>query len=152
MPMLRNLLIALSLLPFMPLASAQVNKELPMIDLSIGGHKLRAEVANDTPTRTVGLMNRFSLKTDHGMLFVFKTADPLAFWMKNTMVALSIAFVGEDGVILNIADMKPQSEENTPSAGPALYALEMKKGWFAERNIKAGAKIVGLEKAAKAKD
>src|SRR5215211_8775530 len=104
--------------------------ELPTINLSINGNKLVAELATSTATRTVGLMHRFSLKPDHGMLFVFKQPQPLSFWMKNTFVALSIAYIDAGGRIVDIQDMAPQSEVMHPSAAPAQFALEMKKGWF----------------------
>lgn len=131
---------------------AQVNKDLPVVELSIRNAKLIAEVAADANTRTVGLMNRFSLRTDHGMLFVFAESQPLAFWMRNTFIPLSIAYIDSKGVILNIADMKPKDESTHPSAGPALYALEMKQGWFRERGIVAGDKVNGLDKAGRAKN
>ena len=127
-------------------------EDLPTVELSIKGHRLVAETAATTATRTVGLMRRFSLKPDHGMLFVFNAPQPLAFWMKNTFVPLSIAFIGADGRILNIEDMAPQTETTHPSRGLALYALEMKKGWFAERGIAAADRVEGLERAPKARD
>jgi hypothetical protein len=137
---------------FLPMTSmAQVNKDLPVIDLAIKNVKLKAEVAADNNSRMVGLMNRFSLKPDTGMIFVFAESQPLGFWMKNTFVPLSIAYIDRNGVILNILDMKPHDETAHPSAGPALYALEMKQGWFKERGIVAGDKLVGLEKAGKGK-
>ncbi len=132
-------------------AAAQVNKGLPLVELTIGKAKLRAEVAADNNTRTVGLMNRFSLQPDHGMLFVFAQSQPLAFWMKNTYVPLSIAYIDAQGVILNILDMKPHDESTHPSAGAALYALEMKQGWFKDRGIVAGNRVEGLDKAGKAR-
>jgi uncharacterized protein len=127
-------------------------EDLPTIPLSINAHRLVAEIASTTETRTVGLMHRFSLKPDHGMVFVFSTPQPLAFWMKNTFVPLSIAFIGADGTILNIEDMAPQTESTHPSRGSALYALEMKKGWFAERGIAVGDPVKGLERVPKARD
>lgn len=133
-------------------AAAQVNKELPLVDLTIKSVKLKAEVAADVNSRTVGLMNRFSLKPDHGMLFVFAQSEPLAFWMKNTFIPLSIAYIDSKGVIVNIADMKPQDESTHPSKGPALFALEMKQGWFKERGIVAGDQVIGLDKAGRAKN
>ena len=133
-------------------ASAQVNKGLPMVELSIKGSKLKAEVVADDMTRSVGLMNRFSLAPDHGMLFVFAQSNPLAFWMKNTFVPLSIAYIDAKGVIVNIVDMKPHDESTYPSAGPALFALEMKQGWFKERGIVAGDKVNNLDKAGRAKN
>jgi uncharacterized membrane protein (UPF0127 family) len=118
--------------------------ELPTIPLTIGTHKLVAEVATSPDEQSTGLMNRFSLKPDHGMLFVYDRSQPLTFWMKNTYVALSIAFIAPDGRIINIEDMKIQTLESHESRGPAMYALEMKKGWFAERGIGPGAVVKGL--------
>jgi len=123
---------------------------LATIELAIKGHKLVAEIAATEATRTTGLMNRFSLQPDHGMLFIFSEPQPLAFWMRNTYVPLSIAFIGADGRIVNIDDMAPRTENTHPSRGLALYALEMKKGWFAERGIGPGDPVSGLDKAPKA--
>ncbi|HVS57359.1 MAG TPA: DUF192 domain-containing protein [Casimicrobiaceae bacterium] len=147
-----KLLLACSLAVLMALSSPASGEELPTVQLSIKGHRLAAETAATTATRTVGLMHRFSLKPDHGMLFVFDAPQPLAFWMKNTFVPLSIAFIGADGRILNIEDMAPQTEATHPSRGLALYALEMKKGWFAERAIAAGDRVEGLQKAPTARE
>jgi uncharacterized membrane protein (UPF0127 family) len=147
-----KLLSAYSLAVLMALSSLASAEDLPAVQLSIKGHRLVAETAATTATRTVGLMHRFSLKPDHGMLFVFDTPQPLAFWMKNTFVPLSIAFIGADGTILNIEDMAPQTETTHPSRSLALYALEMKKGWFAERAIAAGDRVEGLEKAPRARE
>ena len=131
--MIRRTLAAAALVLFsaLPVAAA----ELPTVPLTIGTHKLVAEVVATVEQRATGLMNRFSLKPDHGMLFVFGRPAPQGFWMKNTYIPLSIAFLDADGRILNIEDMRPQTEETHWSKGPALYALEMKKGWFAERGI-----------------
>ena len=125
---------------------------LPTIELKIGSSRVVAEVAATIPTRTLGLMNRFSLQPDHGMLFVFDSAQPQAFWMKNTYIPLSIAFIAADGRILNIDDMAPRTENTHPSLGAAMYALEMKKGWFAERGIGAGDRVQGLDMAPKARE
>jgi uncharacterized membrane protein (UPF0127 family) len=118
--------------------------ELPTASLTIGVHKLIAEVARTPEQRALGLMNRFSLKLDHGMLFIFERAESQAFWMKNTFIPLSIAFIAADGRIVNIEDMRPQTEETHWSKGPVLYALEMRKGWFAERGIGPGAVVKGI--------
>jgi len=117
---------------------------LPVTTLTIGGHTLVAEVVTTPEQRATGLMNRFSLAPDHGMLFVFEAPQPLGFWMKNTYVPLSIAFADVDGRIVNIEDMKPQDETTHWSRGFALYAVEMKQGWFAAHGIKAGDLIQGL--------
>ena len=124
--------------------------ELPKVELRIKGQRVVAEIAATEATRTTGLMNRFSLQPDHGMLFVFQAPQALAFWMKNTYMPLSIAFIGADGRIANIDDMAPLTEATHPSRGPVLYALEMKKGWFAQHDIGAGEPVLGLDRAPKA--
>lgn len=130
---------------FMSVATAApVVVELPATTLTIGKHKVVAEVAATDEQRATGLMYRFSLKPDHGMIFVFENAEPQAFWMKNTFIALSIAFIASDGRIINIADMAPQDERSHWSYGPARYALEMRKGWFAEHGIGPGDRVSGL--------
>lgn len=149
---LSTLRFALFLAAFVACASAAsptLAADLPTTALSINGHKLTAEVAATTEHRTTGLMHRFSLKPDHGMLFVFPNSQPQAFWMKNTYIALSIAYVDEGGKIVNIEDMAPRTETTHPSNGPVVYALEMKKGWFKEHGIDTGAKVVGLDKVPK---
>jgi uncharacterized membrane protein (UPF0127 family) len=118
--------------------------ELPTRTLTIGKDKLIAEVVVTPEQRATGLMNRFSLAPDHGMLFVFERPQPLGFWMKNTYIPLSIAFVDANGVILNIEDMQPHDESTHLSRGNALYAIEMKQGWFRAKGIVAGAKVGGL--------
>lgn len=141
--MSRHLLSVLAVAAFFVAVSAEA-AELPTRVLTIGEHKLTAEVVVTPEQRAVGLMNRFSLKTDHGMLFVFERPEPQGFWMKNTFIPLSIAFIGADGRIVNIEDMRPQTEETHWSKGPALYALEMRKGWFAEKGIGPGAVVRGI--------
>lgn len=117
---------------------------LPTIDLSINGHKITAEVASTPDRRALGLMNRFSLRPDHGMVFVFERAEPQSFWMRNTYIPLSIAFVAADGRIVNIDEMQPHDESPHISRGPAVYAIEMRKGWFTERGIRSGDVVKGL--------
>jgi len=111
----------------------------------IKGHTLRVELADTPETRRTGLMNRRQLGADSGMLFVFDAASPQAMWMKNTLIPLSVAFVGADGRILNIEDMQPLTEDAHPSAGPAMYAVETNLGWFRKHGIKAGDRIEGLQ-------
>jgi uncharacterized membrane protein (UPF0127 family) len=122
---------------------------LPTVNLTVGGNKVVAEVASTPADRATGLMHRFSLQPDHGMLFVFERTERLAFWMKNTYVPLSIAFIDERGRIVGIEDMAPQSEQTHWSNAPARYALEMRKGWFAERGIKPGDRVEGIPGIAK---
>ena len=118
--------------------------DLPQRTLTIGDNKLIVEVAATPQTRETGLMNRFSLQQDHGMLFVFEAPQPLAFWMKNTYIPLSVAFVDRSGRILNIEDMRPQDESAHWSSGPALYAIEMRQGWFVSKGIGPGDRVGGL--------
>ncbi len=121
---------------------------LPVVTLEIGGHKVSAEVAATNATRETGLMNRFSLAPDSGMIFVFARPSPQAFWMRNTFVPLSIAYIDKDGRILNIEDMAPQTDATHWSLGDALYALEMRQGWFLQKGIKPGMVVKGLPKPA----
>ena len=125
--------------------------ELATTTLTIGTHKVTAEVATTSEQQITGLMNRFSLKPDTGMLFPFERPEVRSFWMRNTYVALSIAFIGADGRILNIEDMSPQTDDPHWSKGAALYALEMKKGWFKERGIGVGDTVKGLPVAGRAR-
>jgi uncharacterized protein len=138
-----------SVLAALALAAAQPGSaaELPTTKLTIGKHTLTAELAVSYEEQRVGLMNRFSLKPDHGMLFIYAQPQPLAFYMRNTYVALSIAFIGADGRIVDIQDMQPQTEDTHWSKTQAMYALEMKRGWFAERGIVAGDLVKGLPTA-----
>jgi uncharacterized protein len=118
----------------------------PVLELKAGMHLIRAEVAADFTSRAQGLMHRKSLAQNAGMLFVFDRAEQHCMWMKNTYIPLSVAFLDAQGTIINIADMQPHSEQSHCAARPATYALEMTRGWFAERGVKAGAKLGGLEK------
>ena len=144
-PQARLLVAALAIVA--PLAAAQPQSKLPTLALSAGIHVIQAEVANTVPSRAQGLMFRKSLAANQGMLFVFAEVERHCMWMRNTYVPLSVAFIDEAGVILNIADMKPQTENSHCAAGPARYALEMSQGWFAAKGIKPGARLSGIEKA-----
>ncbi len=125
-------------------ATAQTAQpELPTIKLQAGMHLIAAEVAEEPGQRQIGLMQRSAMPANHGMLFVFESANVQCFWMKNTLLPLSIAFITDDGAVVNIADMQPLSESNHCSAKPIRYALEMHQGWFAKRGIKAGFKLSG---------
>ena len=143
--LLRTTLIALLLATGQ--APAAENTGLPEINLSINRQALIAEVAANDNSRTTGLMHRRMMPENRGMLFVFPYSMPLSFWMMNTFIPLSIAYIDEAGIIVNITDMKPQTTDPHPSTRPARYALEMNQGWFARHGIKAGAKVEGLDKA-----
>lgn len=116
------------------------------VTLKISGYSLTAEVANTRKLRSQGLMYRETLETDNGMLFVFPRRDYYSMWMKNTYIPLSVAFIDENGIILNIADMQPEALTPHESAGLAKYALEMNIGWFSEKKIVEGIKVFGLDK------
>lgn len=118
-------------------------QQLPTVTLTAGLFRITAEVARTHEERAIGLMHRRELATHAGMLFVFEQAQPLCFWMKNTFIPLSIAFLQDDGTILNIEEMKPQSLQSHCSAVPARYALEMNAGWFKRRGLKPGDRIGG---------
>lgn len=111
---------------------------LPTTQIQIGPHSVQAEVAATDASRSYGLMNRQSLPADHGMLFVFDSVGMPCFWMKNTPLPLSIAFIDAQGVIVNIADMQPHSQDTHCPAAPIVFALEMEQGWFKRHQIKAG--------------
>jgi uncharacterized membrane protein (UPF0127 family) len=119
-------------------------RELPEARLQIGMHLIQAEVAATSASRAKGLMNRKELDKNQGMLFIFDYANIHAMWMRNTPLPLSVAFMDEHGVIINIAEMKPFTDTTHASSGPAKYALEMNAGWFSERGIKAGDQVLGL--------
>jgi uncharacterized membrane protein (UPF0127 family) len=122
----------------------------PMIELRIGEHRIAAEVAASEPARSLGLMHRKKPLADNtGMLFVFSAPGFHSMWMQNTYIPLSVAFIDERGVVLNIADMMPLTTNAHTAAGFARYALEMNQGWFARRGIRAGATLSGLDKAPK---
>ncbi len=128
------------------LLSAPANAEMPVRQLGISGHTLRVEVAYTETTRSQGLMSRQSMNDNDGMLFVFRTAGRHSMWMMNTDIPLSVAFLDEKGVILNIEDMTPRTATAHGSAGAAKYAIETNLGWFSTRNIKAGERVIGIDK------
>ena len=116
--------------------------KLPTVDIGAGMHVIRAEVADEPGTRMRGLMMRERLGTNEGMLFVFPDKTRHCFWMRNTLVPLSIAFLDDDGTIANIEDMQPLTEVSHCPVRPITLALEMEQGWFAKRGIKPGTRLV----------
>lgn len=120
---------------------AQTN--LPRVKLTAGMHVIDAQVATTEDERMTGLMFRKEMPQQEGMLFVFQYPSQQCFWMKNTLLPLSVAFVAEDGTIVNIDEMKPQTLDSHCSAKPVRYVLEMNQGWFSKKGIKAGAKLEG---------
>ena len=112
--------------------------------LKVAGHALKVEVAQNEEALQQGLMFRKSLGKDDGMLFIFGEPAYHSMWMKNTLIPLSVAFLDADGRILNILDMEPQTLDTHTAAGPAVYAIETNKGWFAANKVRAGDKVTGL--------
>ncbi|MCU0950877.1 MAG: DUF192 domain-containing protein [Burkholderiaceae bacterium] len=139
------LLVSLAAAALTPPVTAQTT--LPTTKLTAGVHLITAEVASTDPTRSRGLMFRDKLAPNHGMLFIFDGKQIHCMWMRNTLIPLSVAFIEDDGSIVNIADMQPKTEDSHCAARPVRYALEMDKGWFAARGIKPGARIGGLPAA-----
>eukprot|EP01034_Spumella_vulgaris_P024732 gene24732-31107_t len=111
--------------------------------LSAGMHVMDVQLAQTPEQRQIGLMSRKDMPQHEGMLFVFEQPAMQCFWMRNTLIPLTAAFVEDDGTIVNLADMKPQSDDSHCSAKPVRFVLEMNAGWFAKRQIKAGYKIRG---------
>ena len=118
--------------------------QLPVEWLTVGGHRITVEVARDPAERSRGLMFRESLPPDHGMLFLFARDDVQTFWMRNTVIPLSIAYADGHGRIVRIADLEPLDERPVTSVAPARYALEMNRGWFAAHGVVAGDRITGI--------
>ncbi len=116
---------------------------LPRVKLGAGMHQIDAQVALTPQQRSIGLMMRKEMPLHEGMLFVFEQPASQCFWMKNTLLPLTAAFVADDGTIVNLADMKPQTTDSHCSAQPVRYVLEMNQGWFAKRGIAAGSRLRG---------
>ena len=114
---------------------------LPRVELTAGMHRIQAQVASTPQQRAIGLMHRRDMPINEGMLFVFEHPGTQCFWMKNTLLPLTAAFVADDGTVVNLADMKPQSLDSHCSAQPVRYVLEMHQGWFAKRGIQAGQRL-----------
>ena len=140
---LRNI-FASALFVSSSLALAQVNTGLSTIELKTGIYRIQAELADTPKTREVGLMNRTSMPSNSGMLFIFEQKAVHCFWMNNTKIPLSIAFIADDGKIVNIEEMQAETTNNHCPRATVRYALEMNKQWFSERVIIPGAVVQGL--------
>lgn len=144
---MNNIAIAISALGVL-LGQPSHAQDLPQIDLprtklSAGMHLIDAQLAATPEQRSTGLMFRRDMPSSEGMLFVFEQASQQCFWMKNTLLPLSAAFLADDGRIVNLVDMKPQTTNSHCSAQPVRYVLEMNQGWFAKKGITAGDKLAG---------
>ena len=144
----RTLTLVLTLVGTLLGTSAAWSQEQPQMDLQriglrAGMYRIDAQVALTPEQRQTGLMFRKEMPAQEGMLFVFEQPAPQCFWMKNTLLPLTAAFVADDGRIVNLADMKPQTTDSHCSEEPVRYVLEMNQGWFAKKNIKKGFKLGG---------
>ena len=124
--------------------AAQAAPALSLVELTAGIHRIHAELADTDASRARGLMFRESLEPNHGMLFVFDRAEANCMWMRNTLLPLSVAFIADDGSIVNIEEMKARTDDTHCSARPVRYALEMAGGWFKARGLKPGSRIQGI--------
>jgi uncharacterized membrane protein (UPF0127 family) len=146
LPKLKQFIFSLAAITciFSTSAHAQQNIGLPTIELKTGIYRIQAELADTPKAREVGLMNRTSMSINSGMLFVFEQKAGHCFWMNNTKIPLSIAFIADDGKIVNIEEMQAETTNNHCPKVAVRYALEMNKQWFSERVIVPGTVIQGL--------
>ena len=135
------LLCSAALAQLTPAGQPQLN--LPRTILTAGMHRIDAQVASTNAQRQIGLMHRQEMPQTEGMLFVFEQPAVQCFWMKNTLIPLTAAFVADDGTIANLADMKPLDEASHCSTQPVRYVLEMNQGWFEAKHLRAGHKLGG---------
>jgi uncharacterized protein len=136
--------LVLALAPaLLPAIAQEPQMNLPRVKLGAGMHQIDAQVAQSPDQRTIGLMHRREMPQHEGMLFVFEQPSVQCFWMKNTLLPLTAAFVADDGTVVNLADMQPQTTDSHCSARPVRYVLEMNQGWFAKKGIKPGFKLSG---------
>jgi len=126
------------------------NHSLPVMDLNISDQTISVEIAATPSALAAGLMYRQHLNENSGMLFIFPEAGIHAMWMKNTWIPLSVAFIDAEGVIINIADMEPNTHHQHYSTKSASFALEMNQGWFTRHAIRKGDQVRGLEGIANA--
>lgn len=140
----RITLTLLGALAFSGAAYAQdAAQKLPSARLNSGMYNISAELARTPQEREIGLMHRTSMGASEGMLFIFERPGVQCFWMKNTLIPLSAAFLADDGTVVNIVDMKPKTLDSHCSTQPVRYVLEMNQGWFSKRGVKAGSKLEG---------
>ena len=142
-PLLRRGLLALAFATAAGTWAQDQPQNLAATTLKVGMHNIRAQLAITPMQRQIGLMHRREMPSHEGMLFVFDEPSQQCFWMRNTFIPLSIAFLADDGTVVNLADMKPQSDDSHCSAKPVRFVLEMNQGWFVKRGVKPGTRISG---------
>jgi hypothetical protein len=131
--------LGLSILPHVrPAHAEELNAGLPTTRLAIGGLTLTLEVATKPKEHSIGLMNRRNMAENEGMLFVFDPPRMVHFWMKNTYIPLSAAFVAPDGTVVKMTDMEPLSEKTHSPDVPVKYVIEVNRGWFKKAGLRVG--------------
>ena len=130
-----------ALISLTPLAAQEPQTSLQRAVIHAGMFQIDAQIANTPQQRQIGLMFRKDMPTHEGMLFIFEEPQKQCFWMKNTLLPLSAAFLDDDGGIVNLVDMQPQSTDSHCSEKPVRYVLEMNQGWFAKKKIGKGYKL-----------
>jgi uncharacterized membrane protein (UPF0127 family) len=148
MPFLRiTALLLLGLAACSDLSTPQAQPKLPTAILHFGSHAVTAEIADTPGTMSIGLMFREKLGENEGMLFIYDEPRAVGFWMKNTKLPLSIAFIDAQGTLLEVHDMQPFDTNTTASRSTQVkYALEMNQGWFQKHKLGAGSIVTGLPK------
>ncbi|MFM2054323.1 MAG: hypothetical protein RL456_2360 [Pseudomonadota bacterium] len=140
---LRRALVVLATVAASAVGAQTGPQKLATVQLTAGMHLIRAEVARTDSERQIGLMHRPSMPAGDGMLFIFEQPGVQCFWMRNTLIPLSAAFVDDGGRIVNIEDMQPQSDDSHCSKKPVRFVLEMNQGWFARKGLGPGSRIGG---------
>jgi uncharacterized membrane protein (UPF0127 family) len=135
--------LVLACVPLLSQAQGEPQSRLARIKLGAGMHLIDTQLAQTPEQRQIGLMWRKDLPQNEGMLFVFEQPSVQCFWMRNTLTALTAAFLEDDGTIVNLEDMKPQSDDSHCSTKPVRFVLEMNQGWFKKRGMQAGFKLTG---------
>lgn len=140
--------LALACCVLAPLSSAPAwaqdqAQHLPTTTLGAGMYNIKAEVARSEQEHEIGLMFRTSMGNNEGMIFVFERAGQQCFWMKNTLIPLAVAFIADDGTVVNVDEMKAQTLDPHCSTKPVRFVLEMNTGWFTKHGVKAGSKLSG---------
>jgi uncharacterized membrane protein (UPF0127 family) len=142
--LIRNLIAATFLATLGPLmAQDRAQTDLPRTHITAGFHQLEVQVASTPPQQATGLMYRTEMPQHEGMLFVFPEPKQQCFWMKNTLIPLTAAFVADDGTVVNLEDMQAQTTQSHCSAKPVRFVLEVNQGWFMKKGLKAGMRLVG---------
>jgi uncharacterized membrane protein (UPF0127 family) len=142
-PMKRLFVTLIALVATAAAVAQEPQMNLQRVRLAAGMHQIDAQVAATPDQRATGLMWRREMPQHEGMLFVFDAPAVQCFWMKNTLLPLSAAFVADDGSIVNVVEMKPQTLDSHCSTKPVRYVLEMNQGWFAKKGLKPGMKLTG---------